>query len=218
MVKSPVKEKLMRILLDGKPHSELELARSIGFSRAASIQRWIRAFENARFIVRKPVGKNGDYICQLILSRDSARKIYAYAEFRQIRPLIRISPWFSPLFLDTFEALPGELPIMLTKMVQQSHTFFEIIDTYNSPERIQEVYHLCLYVNELWGIKNEEFNAWCLYYHLYVQSIVRDLSEGGLGEEFIDLVGDIQDRIRNILTKNVHMRGITNDTRPLSTQ
>lgn len=212
MVKSRVKEKLMRILLDGNPHSELDLARGAGFSRVGSIQRWIRGFENARFIVRKPIGRSGEYTCQLILSRDSARKIYSYPEFRQIRPLIRTAPWFSLLFLDKFETLPGELPAIINKMVQRSHTFFEIIDTYENPDRIWEVYHLCLYINELQGIKNKEFNAWCLYYHLYVQSIVRDLSEGGLGEGFIDLVGDVQNRIRNIQTMEVHPGGIKDDS------
>lgn len=213
MVKSPVKEKLMRILLDGNPHSELDLARSAGFSRVVSIQRWIRAFENARFIERNPIGMNGrEYTCQLILSRDSARKIYSYSEFRQIRPLIRTAPWFCPLFLDKFETLPGDLPLFITRMVQQSHTFFEIIEKYETPDRIWEVYHLCLYVNELQGIKNEEFNAWCLYYQLYVQSIVRDLSEGGLGEGFIDLIRDVQNRIRTLPRKKVHAGGITHGT------
>ncbi|HEU17305.1 MAG TPA: hypothetical protein ENO06_01085, partial [Methanolinea sp.] len=162
-MKSPVKERLIRILLDGNPHSELVLAQGVGFLRVASIQRWLRTFENARFIVRKANGIHGEYTCQLILDRDSARKIYSYSEFRQIRQLIRTAPWFSPLFLDTFETLPGDLPLVIKKMVQQSHTFFEIIEKYDTPERIWEVYHPCLFINELQGIQNEEFNAWCLY-------------------------------------------------------
>lgn len=201
MVKSPVKEKLIKVLLDGNAHSEIDLARGAGFSSATAIQKWIKAFENARFIVRKPIDGRREYTCQLILSRDTARKIYYYPEFRQIRPLIRMTPWFGPLFVDRFAALPGDLPSIIHEMVKKSHTFFEIIDTYGNPEKVWELYHPCLYVNELQGIKNKEFNAWCLYYHLYVQSIVQDLSGGGLGEGFSDLVGDVQGRIRTLSKK-----------------
>ncbi len=92
-VKSSVKEKLMWILLDGNPHSEADLARGAGFSRVVSIQRWIRAFENAGFIARRPTSVKGECVCQLALSRGrTAKKIYSYPEFRQIRPLIRAAP------------------------------------------------------------------------------------------------------------------------------
>lgn len=190
-MKSPVKEKLIRILLDGNEHPEIDLARGAGFTRVATILRWVRAFENAGFIVRRPAGR-GEYRCQLIISRDTARKIYYYPEFRRIRPLIRMTPWFGPLFTTRFIALPGDLPLVITDMVKKSHTFFEIIDTYGSHEKVRELYHPCLFINELQGITDEEFNARCLYYQLYVQSIVRDLSGGGLGEGFADLLGEIQ--------------------------
>jgi hypothetical protein len=208
MMKSPVKEKMIRILLDGNAHPEIELTRGAGFSRVTAIQKWVRAFENARFIVRRPVDRKEEYHCQLILSRDTARRIYYYPEFRQLRPLIRMTPWFGPLFTDQFTALPGDLHLIINEMIKKSHTFFEIIDTYDTHQKVWEIYHPCLYVNELQGIKNEEFNAWCLYYQLYVQSIVRDLSGGGLGEGFMDLVGDVQSCISKLQRKKAKAGGV----------
>lgn len=211
-MKSPVKEKLIRLLLDGKPHTEIELAQGAGFTKVAAIQRWLKSFENARFISRVPAEKRGEVRYQIVLTRDAIRRIYYYPEFRKIRPLIRTAPWFGPLFADTFAALPGDLHLVIQDMIKRSHSFFEIIDTYDTPEKVREIYQLCLYVNELQGIKDEEFNAWCLYYQLYVQAIIRDLSEGGLGEGFMDLVGDVQDRIRTLPKKKDHPRGVTHGT------
>ena len=121
--------------------------------------------------------------------------MYNFPEFRQIRPLIRQAPWFCPLFVDTFTTLPGMLPTHICEMVKKSHTFFEIIDKYDTPEKIREIYHPAVYVNEMLGIKDEEFNAWCLYYQIYIHSIIRDISGGGLGEGFMDLVNEMQDQI-----------------------
>lgn len=194
-MKSPVKEKIMRALLDGNPHLEIELARSAGYTRVSTIQRWIRSFETARFITRKPADTRGEFSCQLRITRDSLRKMYNFPEFRQIRPLIRQAPWFCPLFTDTFATLPGMLPTHIGEMVKKSHTFFEIIDKYDTPEKIREIYHPAVYVNEMLGIKDEEFNAWCLYYQIYIHSIIRDISEGGLGEGFMDLVNEMQDQM-----------------------
>jgi hypothetical protein len=185
----------MRTLLDGNPHLEIELARSAGYTRVSTIQRWIRSFETARFITRKPADVRGEYVCQLRTTRDAVRKIYNFPEFRQIRPLIREAPWFSPIFGDNFASLPGDLPRIIDRMVKKSHTFFEIIDKYDTPEKIREIYHPAVYVNEMRGIKDEEFNAWCLYYQIYIHSIIRDISGGGLGEGFMDLVNEMQDQI-----------------------
>ena len=185
----------MRTLLDGNPHLEIELARGAGYTRVSTIQRWIRSFETARFITRKPADTRGEFYCQLRITRDAVRKIYNFPEFRQIRPLIREAPWFSPLFTDNFAPLPSGLPSLICEMVKKSHTFFEIIDKYDTPEKIREIYHPAVYVNEILGIKDEEFNAWCLYYQIYIHSIIRDISGGGLGEGFMDLVNEMQDQI-----------------------
>ena len=50
-MKSPVKSRLMHILLDGGSHSEIDLATAAGFTKAATIRRWIESFRNAGFIV-----------------------------------------------------------------------------------------------------------------------------------------------------------------------
>jgi hypothetical protein len=198
LVKSPVKEKLMRILLDGAPHPEIELARGAGFTRASTIQKWTRSFEGVKFIVRRPTGEKGEFQCQLRLTRDTVRKIYHYPEFRQIRPLIRQAPWFGPLFLHQFTGLPGNLPSMIQEMIKKSHTFFEFIDRYDTHEKVREIFYPILYFNELQGITDEEINSWCLYYQLYVHSVVQDLSGGGLGEGFMDLMRDVQARIKEL--------------------
>ena len=52
-MKSPVKPRLMRILLDGKPHGEIALATGAGFTKVATIRKWIDLFGHARFIIRK---------------------------------------------------------------------------------------------------------------------------------------------------------------------
>lgn len=191
-MKSPVKVKVMQILLDGNPHTETELANGAGFTKVASIQRWIRSFENARFIVRRPTGRRGEFNCQIVISKETVRRIYSYPEFRQLRSQIRMAPWFAPLFAGSFGALPGNLPELIPEMIRESHSFFEIIAMYDTPEKVMETYQPCLYVNELEGIQNEEFNTLCLYYQLYVQSIVRDIPTGGLGRGFMNLVRDVQ--------------------------
>jgi hypothetical protein len=95
-MKSPVKLRVMRILLDGKPHSEIDLATGVGFTKVATIRKWIESFERARFIIRKhDVGRTG-YCCQLNCTRDVIWKIYNYMEFRAIRPEIRKAAWFCP--------------------------------------------------------------------------------------------------------------------------
>lgn len=198
----------MRILLDGKPHTEIELAQGAGFTKVAAIQRWLKSFENARFISRVPAEKSGEGRYQIVLTRDAIRKIYYYPEFRKIRPLIRTAPWFGPLSADTFAALPGDLHLVIQDMIKRSHSFFEIIDTYDTPEKVREIYRPCLYVNELQGLHQEEFNTWCLYYQLYVQCIVRDLSGGGLAEGFMDLVRDIQVKLRDLHRVNQQPGGI----------
>lgn len=202
----------MRTRVDGNPPPEPDLAPYAGFSRAASIKSWMRAFDHGQFIVRRATGERGARACRPVLHGKNAKKIYSYQEFRQIRPLIRAAPWFCPLFLEKFSNLLGDLPVAISKMLQQSHTFFEIIDTYDNPGKIWGVYSPCLYINGLLGIKDEEFNAWCLYYLLYVQSIVRDLPGGGPGDGFSDLNGDVQHRVRDCMREKVRLGGVCVDS------
>ena len=191
----------MLALLDGNPHPELELARSAGYTRVSTIQRWIRSFEAARFITRRPADGKGEYLCQLRITRDAIRGVYRYPEFRQLRPLIREAPWFGPLFTVSFSTLPRNLPSLIVEMVKKSHTFFEIIDRYDTPEKIREIYHPAFFVNGMLGIGDDEFNIWCLYYQIYVHSVVRDITGGGLGDGFMVVVNDLQDRISELPVK-----------------
>ena len=86
-------------------------------------------------------------------------------------------------------------------MVKKSHTFFEIIDRYDTPEKIREIYHPAVFVNGMLGIKDDEFNTWCLYYQIYVHSVVRDIPGGGLGEGFMTLTNDVQAQISELPVK-----------------
>ena len=63
-MKSPVKPRLMRILLDGKPHGEIALATGAGFTKVATIRKWIDLFGHARFIIRKREDGRTGYSCQ----------------------------------------------------------------------------------------------------------------------------------------------------------
>ena len=186
-MKSPVKSRLMKILLDGTEHREIDLATGAGFTRVATIRKHIDSFERARFIVRRRDEDSG-WICRLNLTRDAVLKIYYYPEFRLLRPELRGRPWFCPLFCENFAALPDPLLCMVWQMVVQSHTFFEIICRYDSPEKIRETYEPALLLNRLSGIRDPFFNDQYLYYQIYVHAVIRDLDHGGLGSGFAGLL------------------------------
>jgi len=194
-VKSPVKPRLMHILLDGEPHREIDLATGIGFTKVATIRKEIDSFERARFIVRKrEEGKTG-YCCQLICTRDAILKIYGNPEFRALRPDIRRAGWFCPAFTQQFATLPDDLPLLIDEMVRASHTFFDTICQYDSPEKVRETYHYSLLVNRLAGISDPSFDDLCMYYQIFLHSVIRDIRYGGLGEGFARLLTSTQDRI-----------------------
>ena len=189
-MRSPVKPKLMRILLDGNPHREIDLATGVGFTKVATIRKLIDSFERARFIVRKrDTGSTGWY-CQLNLSREEILNIYDYSEFRTLRPEIRERPWFCPLFMQKFEDLPDPLHGSVRHMIEQSHTFFTIICRYESPEKIREIFEPALLLNRLMGIRDPLFNDQYLYYQIFVHAVIRDIDHGGLGSGFASLLDE----------------------------
>jgi hypothetical protein len=194
-MKSPVKLKLMRILLDGEPHREIDLATGAGFSKVATIRKLIDSFERARFVVRKHDTEMAGWYCQLNLSREVVRKIYDYPEFRTLRPDIRERPWFSPLFVQKFKDLPDPLPSTVRHMVEQSHTFFGIICRYESPEKIRETFEPALLLNRFAGIRDPLFNDLYLYYQIFVHAVIRDIEHGGLGNGFALLLDESQQAV-----------------------
>jgi len=191
-MKSPVKSKLMTILLDGEPHREIDLATGAGFTKVATIRNLIDSFERARFIVRKRDGETAGWYCQLNPSRDTVLKIYEYPEFRMLRPEIREQTWVGPLFTVNFAVLPDPLPGMIHQMLVQSHTFFEIICRYDSPEKIRETFEPALLLNRFTGIRDPLFNDQYLYYQIFVHAVIRDIDHGGLGRGFARLLDESQ--------------------------
>ncbi|MFZ1897753.1 hypothetical protein [Methanoregula sp.] len=191
-MKSPVKPRLMRILLDGKPHGEIALATGAGFTKVATIRKWIDLFGHARFIIRKREDGRTGYSCQLNCTRDVIGKLYRYPEFRALRPEIREAAWFCPLFTGNFDGLPDPLPGIIRQMVIQSHTFFTHICRYDSPEKIRETYEPVLMLNRLIGIDDPVFNDQYLYYQIFVHAVIRDIEYGGLGSGFAGLLSESQ--------------------------
>lgn len=191
-MRSPVKPKVMRILLDGEPHREIDLATGVGFTKVATIRRVIDSFERARFIIRKRDTAMTGWYCQLNLSREDVQKIYDYPEFRTLRPEIRERPWFGLLFIQKFEDLPDPLPRTVRHMVEQSHTFFAIISRYESPGKIRETFEPALLLNRLAGIRDPLFNDLYLYYQIFVHAVIRDIDYGGLGTGFASLLDETQ--------------------------
>lgn len=191
-MKAPVKPRIMRILLDGEPHSEIDLATGVGFTKVATIQKWIHSFENTGFIERCRNPSNSGYECRILTNRDTILKIYSYPEFRVLRPEIRKAAWFCPVFTSQFAALPDDLPKLIDTMVQASHTFFETISVYNTPEKIRETYQPTLLVNRLAGISDPVFNDLCIYYQIFLHAVIRDIKYGGLGEGFAQLLNSTQ--------------------------
>ncbi|PKG31393.1 hypothetical protein, partial [Methanoregula sp.] len=194
-MKSPVKSRLMKILLDGEPHREIDLATGVGFTKVATIRKLIDSFERARILSRRRDGENTGWICQLNLTHDAVVKIYHHPELVLLRPLIREQPWFAPLFTANFDTLPDPLPSLIQRMVVQSHTFFEIICRYDSPETIRETYEPVLVVNRLSGIRNPLFNDLYLWYQIYVHAVIRDIDHGGLGSGFAGLLAECQQEL-----------------------
>lgn len=194
-MKSPVKPKLMRILLDGNPHREIDLATGVGFTKTATIRKLIDSFERARFIVRRREGESG-WTCQLNLSRDAVLKIYGYPEFVLLRPEIRGQNWFCPLFTGNYTLLPGPLPEMLRRMIVQSHTFFETISRYDTPEKLRETFGPVLLLNRLAGVEDPLFNDRYLLYQIFVHAVIRDIEHGGLGNGFAQLLDECQESLK----------------------
>lgn len=194
-MKSPVKSKLMRILFDGEPHREIDLAVGAGFTRVATIRKLLDSFERARFIVRQRDTETPGWSCRLNCSQDAVLKIYHYPEFRMLRPEIRERPWFCPLFTQAFDGLPDPLPGMIRRMVVQSHTFFEIVSRYDSPKKIRETYESALLLNRLFGTDDPVFDEQSLYYQIYVHAVIRDIDHGGLGSGFAGLLDECRQAI-----------------------
>lgn len=197
-MKSPVKPRLIRILLDGEPHQEIDLATGVGFTKVATIRWAIDSFERARFINRTPEEGRRGYYCQLNCTRDAILKIYNYPEFRALRPEIRKAPWFCPLFTQEFAGLAGDLPALIDAMVGASHTFFETVCIYDTPEKIRETYRQTIIVNRLAGISDPAFDDLCMYYQIYLHAVIRDIRYGGLGDGFAVLLNSTQEKVEQL--------------------
>ena len=191
-MKSPVKPRLMRVLLDGEPHSEIDLATGVGFTKVATIRKWIESFQSAKFIERYRSESTAGYVCRIITTRETVLKIYNYPEFRALRPEIRQAPWFCSVFTPQFAALPEDLPGFIDEMVRASHSFFETISMYDTPEKIRETYQPALLVNRLAGVSDPVFDDLCIYYQIFVHAVIRDIRYGGLGEGFAQLLDRAQ--------------------------
>ena len=187
-MKSPVKPRLMRLLLDGKPHGEIDLTTGVGFTKVTTIRKWLDSFQNAGFIEQFRSESSCGYVCQIITTEKKVLKIYNHQEFRTLRPEIRQAPWFCPIFTQQFAFLPENVPELIDEMVRASHTFFEIICLYDTPEKIRETYQPALYPNRLVGISDPVFDDLCIYYQIFLHAVIRDIRYGGLGEGFAQLL------------------------------
>ena len=195
-MKSPVKPRLMRILLDGEPHNEIDLATGVGFTKVATIRKWIDSFQNTGFIERIRSESSVGYVCRLITNRETVLKIYNHHEFRALRPEIRSAPWFCQVFTSQFAALPENLPELIDAMVRASHTFFETIYMYDTPEKIRETYQPTLLVNQLAGVADPVFDDLCIYYQVFLHAVIRDIRYGGLGEGFAQILNRAQEALK----------------------
>jgi hypothetical protein len=194
-MKSPVKPRLMRILLDGEPHSEIDLATGVGFTKVATIRKWLDSFQNAGFIERSRNELSAGNVCRIVTTRETVLKIYHHPEFRALRPEIRSAPWFCPVFTQQFAALPENLPLLIDEMVRASHTFFETICMYDTPEKIRETYQPALVVNRLYGGSDPVFDDLCICYQIFLHAVIRDIRYGGLGEGFAQLLNRTQETL-----------------------
>ena len=195
-MKSPVKPRLMRILLDGEPHNEIDLATGVGFTKVSTIRKWIDSFQNTGFIERFRSESSAGYVCRLITNRETVLKIYNHHEFRALRPEIRSTAWFCPVFTSQFAALPENLPELIDAMVRASHTFFETICMYDTPEKIRETYQPTLLVNQLAGVADPVFDDLCIYYQVFLHAVIRDIRYGGLGEGFAQILNRVQEALK----------------------
>ena len=194
-MKSPVKPKLMRILVDGEPHREIDLVTGVGFTKVATIRKWIESFENAGFIERSRSESTTGYVCRIITTKETVLKIYHHPEFRALRPEIRSAAWFCPVFTQPFAVLSDNLPDLIDEMVRASHTFFETLCMYDTPEKIRETYQSAIIVNRLAGISDPAFDDLSIYYQIFVHAVIRDIKYGGLGEGFAKLLAKVQETV-----------------------
>jgi len=195
-MKSPVKPRLMRILLDGEPHSEIDLVTGVGFTKVATIRKWIESFQNTGFIERYRSESSAGYECRLLTNREAVMKIYHHPEFRALRPEIRNAPWFCSVFTPQFASLPEDLTLLIDAMIRASHTFFETICMYDTPEKIRETYQHVLLVNKLAGVSDPVFDDLCIYYQVFLHAVIRDIRYGGLGEGFAQILNRAQEALK----------------------
>jgi hypothetical protein len=187
----------MRILLDGELHREIDLATGVGFTKVATIRKWIESFENAGFIERSRSESTTGYVCRIITTKETVLKIYNHHEFRALRPEIRSAAWFCPVFTQPFAVLSDNLPDLIDEMIRASHTFFETLCTYDTPEKIRETYQSAIIVNRLAGISDPAFDDLSIYYQIFVHAVIRDIKYGGLGEGFAKLLGNVQETVEH---------------------
>ena len=206
-MKSPVKARLMRILLDGEPHREIDLAKGVGFTKVVTIRKWIDAFLAAKFVERRRDDSSEGYVCQIVTTREEVLKIYGYPEFHALRPEIRNASWFCPVFTQPFTVLPGDLPALIDEMVRASHTFFETLCIYDTPEKIRETYRQTTMVNRLAGISDPAFDELCMYYQIFLHAVIRDIRYGGLGNGFASLLNSTQEKVEHCYRKGNPVKG-----------
>jgi hypothetical protein len=205
-MRSTVKPRLLSLLLDGAPHTEQELAERLGFRRVETIRHAIRSFENAGYITRK---RNPDlgWACQLVCTYDIALRIYDARQFAPLRPQVRNASWFVPLFTGDFERLPAGLPAYIRRMVQDSHSFFLVIRHYSTPEKVRETFQALLFAPRLFGCQDNALEDYLLYYTIFIQSVIRDVEYGGLGEGFTNTIAGLKDCIRALHAGKAHGHG-----------
>lgn len=216
-MKSPVKPKLMRILLDGRPHRGIDLATSVGFTKVATIRWVVDSFERARLITRGHAQEGAGDTIQLSSRPDIILKMYHNPEFHALRPEIRKAAWFCPLYTGNFSTLPGDLPELVDDMVRASHTFFETICLYDTPDKIRETFRQTTIVNRLAGISDPVFDELCMYYQIYLHSVIHDIRYGGLGEGFAELLSSTQEKVEQYFPKGKTVSG-KKEIRPGSRQ
>ena len=82
-------------------------------------------------------------------------------------------------------------------MARASHSFFETISMYNTPEKIRETYQPALLVNKLAGFSDPVFDDLCIYYQIFLHAVIRDIRYGGLAGGFAQLLTSTQETLEH---------------------
>lgn len=191
MARPETRVRFLRELIAGEPVTTRELAARLGIG-TDYVERVLENFVAQSYASRRRPGP----VYELIRTPSVFDRIYSQAQYRDLRLDLRRQGWVIEATMSPYAALPPELALIVTEMLQCSHSFFEILRRYRSTAELEEFYAPYLMTLRLFAGDDEQLCRYHLYHQLYTESVIRDLGRGGLPPGFLDPLDPLRDLIQ----------------------